>query len=428
VFNKLKLKSKSFAGDDMQNIRAFLEETANENTALKKRSEINESFLRNVTIADFLKRGARTTSDSSDMFISRSYDFYMVTLYTFDDLSGIFFEKEQSDSAENYVLAKTVLLNILSEQFELFCDVISLEIDGLLCIILNIGKLDDSEQILETIAETKDLVLEQFNIDFSAMISSVHKDIHSLPNCYAETLSCMEYLYDGRNKIIRYSDLKAKKKSKYYYPLEKEAQLLNYLRASNRNGCAELLNDIFKQNEADESLSPKMTKRLLYDLLGTLSKIEEVDIDEIEVGILSLLQDLPNVRAAKDELIRIFDEVCAAQNPPDKALFNIVEKAKDFIEQQRNNSSLTVELIAQNIPTNATYLSSLFKKTTGMGILEYITQLRMEEAKLLLVTTNETLDGVCAAVGYNSVRVFSRAFTKYVGVSPGKYRTLNFKQ
>jgi AraC-like DNA-binding protein len=57
-----------------------------------------------------------------------------------------------------------------------------------------------------------------------------------------------------------------------------------------------------------------------------------------------------------------------------------------------------------------------------MGFWEYVTRLRMEKAKHLLLNTGNTINAIADAVGYNSEYHFSRKFKEYAAMSPGVYR------
>ena len=67
------------------------------------------------------------------------------------------------------------------------------------------------------------------------------------------------------------------------------------------------------------------------------------------------------------------------------------------------------------------YLSSIFKKETGTNFAEYLEQLRVKAARVLLEDGTKVTD-VSHMVGYNSIQSFRRAFKRVMGVSPSEYR------
>ena len=100
-----------------------------------------------------------------------------------------------------------------------------------------------------------------------------------------------------------------------------------------------------------------------------------------------------------------------------------IREAKQYLaEHYRENPSL--EEVADRVGMSPTYLSAMFKKEVGIGFSDYLIQLRCEESKRLIRTTQEPLAAVAEAVGYQDPKYFSRIFRKTVGIKPSEYRKL----
>lgn len=95
--------------------------------------------------------------------------------------------------------------------------------------------------------------------------------------------------------------------------------------------------------------------------------------------------------------------------------------AMEYIkENYRNNISL--EDIAQNCFLNKYYLSHLFSRIQGMSIGRYIQSLRMNEAKIRLKETNDSVALIAASIGFNDTGHFCRTFKKETKLTPLQYR------
>ena len=68
-------------------------------------------------------------------------------------------------------------------------------------------------------------------------------------------------------------------------------------------------------------------------------------------------------------------------------------------------------------------LTKQFKKETGKTVVEYLNMLRIEKAKLLLITTQKTMEEVAYALGYNSPKYFFRLFKAITGMTPAGFRS-----
>ncbi len=85
-------------------------------------------------------------------------------------------------------------------------------------------------------------------------------------------------------------------------------------------------------------------------------------------------------------------------------------------------TDISLESVAQKFGFNASYLSRRFKQKYGLGMIDYVTKLRMQKAKEMLITTNLNIYNVSAQLGYKDEKYFSRVFAKETGLSPKQYR------
>jgi len=102
-----------------------------------------------------------------------------------------------------------------------------------------------------------------------------------------------------------------------------------------------------------------------------------------------------------------------------------IREVQKFI-QENFRSAISLESVSQKAGFNATYFSLLFKKETGMNFLEYLTEVRIKEAKLLLSDPRKAIADVAEQVGYSDVKHFSKLFTRSTGLHPSKFRKLYY--
>ena len=100
-----------------------------------------------------------------------------------------------------------------------------------------------------------------------------------------------------------------------------------------------------------------------------------------------------------------------------------IRQAKQFIEENFSGS-LSLESVSKQIGLNPAYLSSIFKKTTGQSFLEYLTGIRIEHAKNLLIQSEMDINDIAWEVGYSDVKYFSKIFKKSTSLTPMEYRRL----
>ena len=90
--------------------------------------------------------------------------------------------------------------------------------------------------------------------------------------------------------------------------------------------------------------------------------------------------------------------------------------------QEHMAEELSLSVLAEQFYLNPQYISQLFKNEIGVGFLTYLTNIRMEKAKKLLLSTSYSIAEVAEQSGYGDYRVFTKVFKKTEGITPSQYR------
>lgn len=99
-----------------------------------------------------------------------------------------------------------------------------------------------------------------------------------------------------------------------------------------------------------------------------------------------------------------------------------ITRAKEFIhDHQTEDFSLRDAARAANM--SVFYFCKMFKRTTGLNFTDYVTRVRLERAKNLLLNPNLRVSEIAYEVGFQSLTHFNRVFRKIVGQSPTHYRS-----
>lgn len=99
-----------------------------------------------------------------------------------------------------------------------------------------------------------------------------------------------------------------------------------------------------------------------------------------------------------------------------------ITKAKAFIEQN-HSEDLSLGAVAKAVNSSTFYFCKMFKKATGINFTEYVSRVRVEKSKNLLLNPNLRVSEIAYEVGFQSLTHFNRVFKKIVGQSPTEYRS-----
>ncbi|WP_148629654.1 response regulator [Bacillus sp. E214] len=167
--------------------------------------------------------------------------------------------------------------------------------------------------------------------------------------------------------------------------------------------CREMLNKILDHYK---SLSGKNVRK--WDLYYSESiNVHEYNSFELLRELFYL--DLSSIRKYQSEL-KNFDKQDL-----------LINHAKEYIhEYYRTN--IRVHEVAEVLNITPNYFSSLFKQKTSVNFNEYVNQLRVDEAKILLAETPFKVNEISEQVGFHEYKYFVGVFKKLTGMTATDYR------
>lgn len=100
---------------------------------------------------------------------------------------------------------------------------------------------------------------------------------------------------------------------------------------------------------------------------------------------------------------------------------HVIRTAKAYVDLNFNQP-LTLNEVAEKVYVAPAYFSTLFKKETGVSFVQYMTSVRLANARRMLDDLSYSVSQVAEAVGYKDVKYFSKLFTEKYGISPVQFR------
>lgn len=154
-------------------------------------------------------------------------------------------------------------------------------------------------------------------------------------------------------------------------------------------------------------------------------------VNDINIPNIKNLFDIPECNTPKTSyqyraigklilLLSFYLEHCPCAETDQK---NYTIMALNYIEKYYRNPEISVTSVAEHIKIDRTYLYRLFKKETGMSVIDYINDCRIATAETMLFDKNVSIKDVAYSVGFTDQMYFSKVFKKIKGFSPTDYRT-----
>lgn len=163
--------------------------------------------------------------------------------------------------------------------------------------------------------------------------------------------------------------------------------------------------------------------RILYDMLKQMRKQISGSVGAFDLSLEGNWRSWMNRSSLslwfKNQYEELINEL---KNSHHQQYSKPVAQAIDYIYSHYMNVNLGINDIADETQLSAGYLCVLFKKETGKTINNFISEVRIAQAKKLLCENKLKVYEISAAVGFQSSQYFSQVFIRQAGLSPNEYQ------
>ncbi|MBD2868128.1 helix-turn-helix domain-containing protein [Paenibacillus arenilitoris] len=435
------LQGKNMSGSHIRNEFAFIKNELLSSIVEEKQMRGMFSRQKPVIKSDFISRLMRgyvdtarlTDTDYAFMDVSLPHPHYGVILMQIDDCRRFV----QEDTEREWTLVRFILINLSNELLAGNGYAIELERDRV-GILLNVAEpsAEEGNELDRVLKAIRSQMESKFRTSVTVAVSGMKTNVGQIAVAYGEAVTALEYKpLQAGDDIIYYEAVKNIEHHYFYYSLETEAQLMNYAKSGDFINVEKVLNQLFEINFQSRSISPEMAKYLSSELMSTVIKLlNALNMDDEtffggEKETFKYLARFSTSEEMRDTLKRLYRSICdkvAGERSDHSELLAV--KIRSYIERHYASNELSLTSIADHVGLNSSYLSTFYKKQTGHNVTEYITALRMKEAKSLLEGSELTVAQIAQKVGFANDIGLIRVFKKTEGITPGKYREISHKE
>lgn len=270
------------------------------------------------------------------------------------------------------------------------------------------------------------------NYKITVGVSTFFQSISYTYYAYLEAKEALRArIFSKENRIICFQDVHARTPAKSMLRTEAKKTVERILEARNAEEMRTYLLQIFGLFRESEELNTQKVRQLCIDLIQVMHNIfgeGMVDTDEVPLDqeqLLDALDDCPDLERIFDRLEEIFSATLLHSNSSLLKKRNVqIELAKKYISENYSKRILLSD-VANELYLNATYLSDLFKRETGVTFSDFLATFRVDIARELLHDVRYRISEVAVMSGYANARQFSKVFKKHVGITPADYRKVH---
>ncbi len=267
-----------------------------------------------------------------------------------------------------------------------------------------------------------DELKEKYSLIIFGGVGNIYSDLMFTWQSYQQAYEALSRTRQD-NIFQCYCDIKRDKYS-YYYPIELEQQLVNFISSGKQKQVGEILKYVYNENFKERSLSINMIKWLLSDLRNTLLKVRFMLPSAANDDKLAII-DSDFQKKKSFDLIETLALQLSQLFEPKISMNGIIANIQLYIRDNYSSPSLCLCKISEEFNISESYFSYLFKEETKENFSDYLEKLRIEQAMILLKTTSNNIADIATEVGYNNPLSFRRAFKRIHGTTPNAIRETN---
>lgn len=224
------------------------------------------------------------------------------------------------------------------------------------------------------------------------------------------------FYFDGKDTVVPAGHMdvyvpREEQKYEYFGDDKTEAYWVHFT-GSNVKGIMRHFDIPYKENYFYSGSSEEY-KTLFNSMIHELRTRPVCYEEMIEMNLRQLFMTVQRTRLERKPQINTFAQA------------EVSYARKYFFEHY--NEDISINEFAQSRHMSVSWFMRNFKQMTGMSPMQYILNLRIENAQMLLETTNYSVNEISSVVGYDNQLYFSRLFKKIKGVAPTEFRKMQQK-
>ncbi|WP_217591825.1 AraC family transcriptional regulator [Cohnella sp. GbtcB17] len=298
-------------------------------------------------------------------------------------------------------------------------------------LLFDIGKPDEDtyERIAASMRKAQTIVGDLYHITFTVALSDLVPSHGELTYAYERALDYLQYRMNvGANAVIT-PELVQERQYNHdaQIPPELERKLIEGIKSGRQEQVHQELDRI--RAVISGMSSDAVIQSVVH--VGIIIKQTIREINQNKVSPLTLdLRSVDGLVFEKETLGEIFEafvQILDAIFVDHKAVVEnkvqvIVDTIKDVIQSNYANTNLSLQEISDLLKMSPAYVGRIFKKYETVSVADYINEVRLQNAVILLEKNNWQVNEISEKVGFSSQSYFFKLFKKRFGTTPKDYR------
>jgi AraC-like DNA-binding protein len=366
---------------------------------------------------------------SADLGIDLSGRRFLTIVYQINNYYSYLLENREYGQ---WVLAGKKIQNDIRECFFGYkASLASVEL-GKVAVILNLEDDAADREIPEAAArlirESLERLAAEYRLTVRAAVSEVVDGVENIRIGYAQALKALNFKsFSGKNPVIYYKEVEVQTALDPNYPVAEIARLREYIKIGSlekiERSIGQICDKLLAQPYIAVDLVNAVFANALYETIKVILEfgypVKDIFGDEDLLITLYSSESLDEKRAF---FLKVCGKLAEYRNRKEQNTQKMtVRRIIDYIEQNYDKT-ISLEIVADEVRMNPSYLSLFIKKELGINFIDYVVELRLKKAVRLLSDDGRTVKQIAEECGFDTVHSFIRNFKKHYQVTPSEFR------
>ncbi|UQZ83461.1 HTH-type transcriptional regulator YesS [Paenibacillus konkukensis] len=279
--------------------------------------------------------------------------------------------------------------------------------------------------------ELRDWVNRHYKLDVTIAIGEPVAGMEHVSHSRQTTLDALNYSASlGTNQVIGYWDAQDDKEREVYGYLPQLRSVAGSLRLGRDSWRAELAG-IFRHMESQHLSNAEIINLMNYLIYCFSNEMSEMSAEyqrlwnRVSLELSEAVAQLVTMEELTQRVLGSLERFGAALTAMRQMREgrSTIERARELLQEQYADPDLSIAKMCELFQMTSPQFSRLFKEEIGETFMDYLARIRVEQAQKLLKETEDSIQDVAKQVGYLHSYSFIRAFKRWVGKTPGDYRS-----
>jgi AraC-like DNA-binding protein len=264
-------------------------------------------------------------------------------------------------------------------------------------------------------------IREQYAFGIKIAIGRIQDSPFKVNASFLEATVVMADFITSTKPILAFEDVMEGDNEDYEYPVIEQAMYIQSIKQGNKDMALKAVDEMVA-NVGKTDFFP-ITQCLCFDIINMMIKVSgalRLPLTRADIKALTAFSDIESFSAQVKELT---EGLCGKYHEMIERRTSLIKtEIINYINDNFRNNQFGLQQVADIFDISPNYLSRLLKQETGHSFIEYVSLLRMDKVKELLVTTELQVKDIVGQVGYLDTASFLRKFKAAEGITPSQFR------